>query len=141
MKEVNAVDVICKLNKDIVQLRIENEKKQETIDDLCSQEPCPKCGYGVTGQCYGCVIKKLRTENERLKEFARYVIRTECWSLGEQDGGEIQELAEKLGLIESHTATEEDVDDESDIEIGDSIYIFSEALKPKETDSGTVQAK
>ncbi len=78
-------------------------------------------------------IKELEAENEDLKEFARHVIRTECWSLYEQDGCELQELAEKLGLIEPQTATENDIDEESDFEIGDTIYKFTEVLKGGET--------
>lgn len=50
------------------ELEAENKDKQELIDELCSQKPCPKCGYGVTGQCYGCIIKQLKADNERLKE-------------------------------------------------------------------------
>jgi hypothetical protein len=68
-------------------------------------------------------------EKERLKEFARHVIRVECWSIFEQDGGDIQELAEKLGLIKPHIATAEDVDDESDFDVGDTIHKFSDLLK------------
>ncbi len=64
---------------------------------------------------------KLRAENKRLKEFARPVIRQECWSIFEPDGLKIHDLAEKLGLIVPCTATEEDVDE--------TIFIFSETLK------------
>ena len=71
---------------------------------------------------YDCV----RAENERLKEFARPVIRQECWSIFEQDGLDIHDLAEKLGLIVPCTATEEDVDE--------TIFRFSETLK--ESDDG-----
>ncbi len=68
-------------------------------------------------------------ENKRLAEFARYVIRQECWSIFEQDGGDIQELAEKLGLIVPCVATEEDINDDCDCEVGDAIFKFSQALK------------
>lgn len=76
--------------------------------------------------------RQLKAENERLKEFTRHVIRQECWSIFPQDGGDIQELAEKLGLIAPCAATEEDVDEESDYGVGDKIYKFSELLQ--ETD-------
>lgn len=68
---------------------------------------------------------------EALKEFARYIIETECWGYPwELDGGDVQERAEKLGLIEPHTATEEDVDPEFDYhEVGDTIYKFTNILK------------
>lgn len=68
-------------------------------------------------------------EIRRLKEFARYVIETECWSIHDLDGGNVQELAEKLGLIVWHTATNGDVDEDRDVEVGDSLYMFSELLK------------
>ncbi len=74
-------------------------------------------------------IERLQAELEALKKFARHVIRIECWSICDQDGGDIQELSEKLGLIELHIATKEDVDDESDFDVGDEIYKFSQALK------------
>ena len=70
-----------------------------------------------------------KKENNQLKEFARHVIETECWSLIPQDGGDLQDLAEKLGLIVPHTATEQDIDDECDHEVGDRIFKFSETLK------------
>lgn len=64
-----------------------------------------------------------------LKEFARHVIKTECWNV---DGAEIQDIAERLGLIIPHTATSEDVDDEfDDYEAGDTIFKFVDWLKEK----------
>lgn len=39
---------------------------EEEIKLLCSAEPCPKCGYGVTGECYGCEIKRLKNALETL---------------------------------------------------------------------------
>ena len=52
----------------IKKIETDNKEKQELIDRLCSQEPCPKCGYGVTGACYGCEIKRLKAENKELRE-------------------------------------------------------------------------
>lgn len=80
-------------------------------------------------------IATLQADNERktralegLTEFASSVIQTECWAIEPLDGCDIQELAERLGLIAPHTATEADVDEESDFEVGDKIYKFTEAL-------------
>jgi hypothetical protein len=78
---------------------------------------------------------KLQAENEKLKEFVKSTIRQGCWLGGEIDGGDLQELAEKLGLIEPHIITDEDkkkVDGQywlSDYEVGDKIYVFTEILK------------
>ncbi len=74
-------------------------------------------------------INQLKSALVALKEFARHVIRIECWSLECQDGGDLQDLAEKLGLIKQHTATKADIDEESDIEVGDIIYKFADILK------------
>ena len=71
-------------------------------------------------------------ELEQLKEFARSVIRQECWAIEPLDGAEIQDLAERLGLIIPCVATEADVDEECEYEVGDRIYKFSNVLKGKE---------
>ena len=71
----------------------------------------------------------LKIDNARLKEFAQRVIRQTCWGQDEPDGGDIQTLAEKLGLIKSVVATEDDVNEESYYEVGDIIYKFTDLLK------------
>lgn len=63
-----------------------------------------------------------------LKEFARKVIQAECWGDVPLDGVDIQELAEKLGLIESRFATEEDEHEFSDFVVGDVIFGYSDIL-------------
>jgi len=76
-------------------------------------------------------------ECERLREFARKIILTYCWDLGDPeaqqqfdtDGGEIEQLAEKLGLIKLHIATAEDVTEFTDFKVGDTIYKFTDSLK------------
>ena len=72
-------------------------------------------------------VRELEAELSPLKEFAREVIKLVCWK-GDMDGLSVQDLAEKLNLIQSHKATAEDVDDESDFEIGDSIFRFPKTL-------------
>lgn len=76
-------------------------------------------------------ILELQTENERLKEFSRRVIKQECWGYGDLDGGSVQDWAEKLGLIKKGIATKEDVGDPefSYFEEGDTFYRFTEILK------------
>ncbi len=74
-------------------------------------------------------FEQLQAELGKLKQFARYIIRVECWDMQEPDGGDTQELAEKLGLIKKHIATKNDVDSEfDDYGIGDTIYKFSDTL-------------
>jgi len=70
-------------------------------------------------------MKEPDAELKPLREFARKVIGQECWGYNSMDGAEIEELAEKLGLIVPHIATEEDVNEESSFEIGDTIFVFS----------------
>ena len=72
----------------------------------------------------------LKVENDKLKEFARKVISWECWEYGDLDGGSVQDLAEKLGLIKSCIATKEDVGDPdfAYFDEGDTIYRFTKIL-------------
>ena len=78
---------------------------------------------------------------DNLKEFARSIIKDYCWDLGDPDGGSVQDLAEKLGLIEPHIATEADVDPEwDDYEAGDTVYKFSEILRD-DTDNAETKTK
>ena len=72
---------------------------------------------------------QLQAKNEALKKFAREIIQDYCWNLGDPDGGSIQELAEKLGLITPYTVTVEDCDEWSDYDEGDTIYKFAEILE------------
>lgn len=74
-------------------------------------------------------IQQLQAENDILKEFARKVIASKVWAYVEMDGLEIQDLALELGLIESFTATEDDVTEYSDLGVGDTGYTFTEILK------------
>lgn len=86
-------------------------------------------------------IEQALTESElpanlleaKLKEFARAVIKAHCWGIiGDKlDGFEMQELAEKLDLIESHTVTAEEADDM--FEAGDTSFVFTAALTESET--------
>ncbi len=96
---------------------------------VCAITDDPYASKKVTGQFVISTIKQLQAERDRLREFARHVIKVECWSIFEQDGGDIQELAEKLSLIEPHIATIDDIDDESDFDVGDTIYKFTKTLK------------
>lgn len=70
-----------------------------------------------------------RLTDTSLVKFAIKVIGAYCWGYDSMDGLDIQDLAEVLGLLEQHTVVKEDVDEESDFEVGDMIYKFSEILK------------
>ena len=79
-------------------------------------------------------LRVLEAQNQLLKEFAHSVIKQECWGY-DMDGFEIQELAIKLNLLEPHIATESDVDEESDFEVGDKIYKFTDVLKGQDNEN------
>jgi len=76
------------------------------------------------------LIELQEKRNAKLKEFIRTVIKVHCWGIEEIDGGDAQDKALELGLLEPHIATKEDVDPEfSDFEVGDTIYRFTDMLK------------
>jgi hypothetical protein len=75
-----------------------------------------------------CKYEKLTDDNEKLKEFIRKVIKEYCWAIEDSDPLDLQELAEKLGLIVPCIATEDHVTDESDFEVGDAIFTWSDIL-------------
>ena len=62
--------------------------------------------------CYDDVEKErddLQAENAKLKAFVREFISVECWGyMPEVDGGTVQEVAEKMGIIMPAKATQED---------------------------------
>jgi hypothetical protein len=70
----------------------------------------------------------MKKENKKLKEFVREIIRQECWGGGGVDGGDIQDIAEKHGLIEKKIATDDDWNPDCDFDTGDSIFVFSDLL-------------
>lgn len=84
-------DGLSDLNSDLVSLIADMLEQYEL---LCNQEPCPKCGYGVTGACYGCEIKRLK---EKLAD------RTEARDLyfeeTKQLRAEIERLEKELALV------------------------------------------
>ena len=76
--------------------------------------------------------RKFAEANEKLIKFAREFIKTECWGYApEIDGSDVQEVAEKMGLIEEYPATQQDCIDfsEGEFEVGDPIYKFTDLLK------------
>jgi len=77
-------------------------------------------------------LEQHKAEAKNPKEFARQIIETACWGICPPDGFDIQDLALELGLIEPHIATAEDINGDSDFEVGDRIYKFSKTLKAGE---------
>ena len=81
------------------------------------------------------VCKKLKAENGGLKVFIREFVSVECWNLPpEVDGGDVQEVAEKMGIIVPVKATQQQTDDLNeehgiDLEEGDTIYNWSDLMK------------
>lgn len=74
-------------------------------------------------------VKLKPCPDEALREFARRMIADYCWDYStEPDGGEVQDVAERLGLIEPHVATEADCKENLDFELGDTIYKFADWL-------------
>lgn len=122
-------------------IALDAENKQLKAELAAIKRPMESAGFKAEGMIAvgqelinrDLRITELEAELAALKEFARHVIQIECWSLYEQDGGDLQDLAEKLGLIEQHTATVADVDEESDFEVGDIIYKFTDILKGAKT--------
>lgn len=88
-------------------------------------------------------IEQLQDENRRLKEFARYVLETCAWGTPAKDyisyfiadvgqyGGDFEEFAEKLGLINLQKVTLQMKNEfpESDIGIGEECYRYSKILE------------
>lgn len=75
-------------------------------------------------------IQNLQAENEKLKKFARKVIKEMCFDGWELNGFDIQDFAHDLGLITERPLTEADINGVyADLEIGDSIFEFSDILK------------
>ncbi len=123
----NAITALIEVHEaELATAEAENEDLCDNIDAV-RQERAEYLAGTLEGKLRD-EIKQLRAENERLKEFARPVIHQECWSIFEQDGYDLEMLAEKLGLIVPHVVK---VDDDYDIdnEVGDKIFIFSDILK------------
>jgi len=80
-------------------------------------------------------ISKLKAENDKLKKFVREFIRVECWGyVPTVDGFDVQDVAEKMGIIVLAQATQEDADrlngmDDMDIEEGDVFYKWADWME------------
>jgi len=108
-----------------------SKRKIEVCEDEMFYVQCMKCGTRT--DCYICETDAIEAWNDRqpdtelaaLKGFAHAVI-SDCWNFT-LDAGEIQDLAEQLGLIVPHTVTTDEAD--GDYGVGDTMYQFSDILK------------
>ena len=127
------IDAIVELDVQVAKLQSQLTFAEKQILDYEQTEAavCPE-DVGIA-EYVGSLLAKLTAAKERekrLSEFTRRIINQYCWNYDDPDGGDIQELAEKLGLVEPHVATAEDVDDEfDDYEVGDTIFKFTDMLK------------
>ena len=101
---------------------------------------CADCGLTVRHPSKS-THKLIRLWNTRLpdtglvdavKEFARKVIAAKVWTYYELDGLDVQELAVELKLLEPFTVTEDSVDEEFDLGVGDTGYKFTDILKEQD---------
>ena len=72
-------------------------------------------------------ITDLQAEHAKLVAFAKSAIEGMCAS--GVDGFDIQEWAEKHGLLVARAATETDVRSGMDADVGDTIYVYPEWMK------------
>ena len=76
--------------------------------------------------------RDLDAEIVKLKAFIREFVSVECWGyIPEVDGGDVQEVAEKMGIIVPVKATQQQADDLNeehgiDLEAGDTIYQWAD---------------
>lgn len=76
------------------QAEAEIERLRGDIETLYSEDPCPKCGHGITGQCYGCLLEQAKAEIERLNEECGHK-QDRCLRL-EQERNEVRAEVERL---------------------------------------------
>jgi hypothetical protein len=78
---------------------------------------------------------------EALRQFALEVIKARCWFSDDSlDGGDLQDLAEKLGLIEPYVVSAEDHEEGrwGDYDVGDIIFVPSPSLAASQPKAGDV---
>lgn len=72
---------------------------------------------------------RAQEQNEAMRKFCRYVVREYCWGYTSQpDGGDIQDVAEKLGIIVPAIATASDAEHMDFTDVGDTIFRFADWL-------------
>lgn len=138
-------DIVERLLSSLTPMALDREAADEITRlraDVDRLEKLFEAG-GQAVKVIGSECARLRAENERLRgalekdraarEFTRWVIRNTAWQGGNLDGGDVQEMAEKLGIVERQTATAENRNEWQFIDycaVGDAFYVFSEWIKP-----------
>jgi hypothetical protein len=72
-------------------------------------------------------LKEMAKYDAALREFAREIIKSYCWDHYDVDGGDVQDIAVRLGLLVEGVATEDEAD--ADVAPGDTIFRFAEWLR------------
>lgn len=66
----------------------------------------------------------------KLAEFVSWVVKTNCWEYRDLDGGDVQDMAVKCGILTETTYDpEKHGESEWDNEPGDPWYVFSDEFK------------
>lgn len=71
----------------------------------------------------------MTVQENAMREFCRRIIADYCFGYGEPDGGDIQDIAARLGLIISAKATADDVASGMECDVGDEIFRFADWLQ------------
>lgn len=77
------------------------EVEDRCVRDFTTEEPCPKCGLGISAQCYGCRMVAQRTD--LLAEVRRVIgeSRKALWAADEYRGADwvLDEILRRLGEL------------------------------------------
>lgn len=68
-------------------------------------------------------------DNDPIREFAKWVIRTSCMEGYDLDGSDVQEKAQELGLIEEELYDPVKHPNVEDVEEGDGVFVFTALLR------------
>lgn len=88
---------------------------------------------GMTAQAHGsspaAASRSREDEYVVMRHFLRRIIKDYCWGHSDPDGGEIQDRAERLGIIVPRIATLVDSVSMDDVEVGDRIFVFADWMQ------------
>jgi hypothetical protein len=122
---LDAASTIERLRVELTRINMENDRLTRT--NRAKREHRNKLLHEITR------LRAALREDRAAREFARWAIRNTAWQGGSLDGGDVQEMAEKLGIIERRTATVENKDQWQFIDYvapGDWFYVLADWIKP-----------